>query len=65
MFVLASCAKDMEPQIEMSMSEGAMRFGLAIQSDVTAEQNIVIKIYKVEGEDKSLVRRYTSVDDVP
>lgn len=63
--VLASCAKDMEPQITMATNEGAMRFGLAMQSDVTAEENIVIKIYKVVGEEKSLVRRYTSVNDVP
>ena len=63
--VLASCAKDMEPQIEMGMNEGAMRFGLTMQSDVRADQNIVIKIYKVAGEDKTLVRRYTSLADIP
>lgn len=63
--VLASCAKDMEPQFQMATNEGAMRLGLTMQSDVRADQNIVIKIYKVSGEEKSLVRRYTSLADIP
>ena len=43
----------------------AMRFAIAAQSDVTAEDSVVIKIYKVENGEESLVRRYDSVNDVP
>lgn len=63
--VLASCSKDSESQIEMASGEGAMRLGLTTMSDVTADDEIIIKIYKVEGENESLIRRYDSVNDVP
>lgn len=61
--VLASCSKDIDTQVDMTA--GAMRFAIAAQSDVTAEDSVVIKIYKVENGEESLVRRYDSVNDVP
>lgn len=61
--VLASCSKDIDTQADMTA--GAMRFAIAAQSDVTAEDSVVIKIYKVENGEESLVRRYDSVNDVP
>ena len=63
--VLASCSKDIDPVVEMSSSEGAARFGVALQQGVTADDTIVIKIYKVEGEELQLVRRYDNLADVP
>ena len=63
--VVASCSKEMESHVEMASGEGAMRLGVTTMSDVTANDDIVIKIYKVEGENESLVRRYESVNDVP
>lgn len=63
--LLASCAKEAEQHIEMSTGEGAMRFGVAMQSDDTDAQSVVIKIYKVENESETLIRRYNSVNDVP
>lgn len=63
--VVAACSKDTDTGVEMAQGEGAMRFALAAQSDITADDTVVIKIYKVDGEEQSLIRRYDSVDDVP
>ena len=63
--VVAACSKDIDASVEMATGEGAMRFALAAQSDITADDSVVIKIYKVDGEDESLIRRYDSVNDVP
>lgn len=63
--VVAACSKDIDASVEMATGEGAMRFALAAQSDITAEDSVVIKIYKVENGEESLVRRYDSVNDVP
>ena len=64
-FVLASCSKDVDNVVEMNSTEGAMRFGVAINADATLSENVVVKIYKVEGEAQNLVRRYNSLTDVP
>ena len=63
--VLASCSKDMDITVEMAANEGAMRFGVALQSDAIAAENVIVKIYKVEGEELQLVRRYDNLADVP
>jgi hypothetical protein len=63
--VLASCSKDVDNVVEMNSTEGAMRFGVAINADATLSENVVVKIYKVEGEEQNLVRRYNSLTDVP
>lgn len=63
--LLASCAKEAEHHIEMSSGEGAMRLGVAMQSDATEAQSVVVKIYKVENEAETLIRRYDSQEDVP
>ena len=63
--VLASCSKDIDNVVEMNSTEGAMRFGVAINADATLSENVVVKIYKVEGEEQNLVRRYNSLTDVP
>ena len=63
--VLASCSKDIDNVVEMASTEGAMRFGVAINADATLSENVVVKIYKVEGEEQNLVRRYNSLADVP
>ncbi len=62
--LVASCTKDMEQRVEMATGEGAMRLGVAMQSEVTDAQELVIKIYKTDGETETLVRRYTSLNDV-
>ena len=63
--VLASCSKDIDNVVEMNSTEGAMRFGVAINADATLSENVVVKIYKVDGEEQNLVRRYNSLTDVP
>ena len=64
--VLASCSKDMDTSdVVLNAYEGATRLGIAAQSDITAEDNVVVKIYKVEDDKESLIRRYTSINDVP
>lgn len=62
---VVACSKGIDASVEMASGEGAMRLALAAQSDVTAEDSVVIKIYKVEGEDESLIRRYDAAHDVP
>lgn len=62
--LVASCTKDVEQRVEMATGEGAMRLGVAMQSEVTDTQEMVIKIYKTDGQTETLVRRYTSLDDV-
>ena len=64
--VVAACSKDTaDTNVEMAQNEGAMRLAIAAQSDITADDSVVIKIYKVDGEEESLIRRYDSVNDVP
>ena len=63
--VLASCSKDSDLGVEMAQGEGAMRFGVSLQSEITPDQSVVVKIYKVEGDQESLVRRYDSLQDIP
>ncbi len=51
----------------LASSEGAMRFALAADSAITADDTASIKIYK-ENDDTGeyeLVRRYTNANDVP
>ena len=64
-FALVSCSTEIEPAVELATNEGAMRLGVALQQSISAEEDVVIKIYKVEGEEQNLVRRYTSLNDVP
>ena len=63
--VVASCSKDIEPSMEMAAGEGAMRLGMAMPADLTAEDSVVIKVYKVENEEQKLIRRYEAIADVP
>lgn len=63
--VLASCSKDIEPMVEMAINEGAMRFGIAMQSVIGAEDDVLVKIYKVENGEQKLIRRYEALSDVP
>ena len=64
--VVAACSKDIaDTNVEMAQGEGAMRLAIATQSDITADDSVVIKIYKVDGEEQSLIRRYDSVNDLP
>lgn len=63
--VVASCSKDIESNVEMASNEGAMRLGVAMPATITADDSVVIKIYKVEDGEQSLIRRYDSMADVP
>ena len=62
---LVSCSTEIEPAVEFTANEGAMRLGVAMQQSVSADEEVVVKIYKVEGEELNLVRRYNSLNDVP
>ena len=63
--VVAACSKDTDTQVEMASGEGAVRLGVATKAAVSTDESVVIKIYKVEGEDETLIRRYDSLSDVP
>ena len=62
--VVASCSKDTDTKVEMASGEGAMRLGLAMPAEI-ADEDVVIKVYKVEEGNESLIRRYDAVADVP
>ena len=63
--VVASCSNDIDSRVEMASGEGAMRFGVATTAEIAADDYVVIKIYKVESGEQSLIRRYESLADVP
>ena len=63
--VLASCSKDTEPVVEMAINEGAMRFGVAMQAEIGAEDDVLVKIYKDENGEQKLIRRYEALSDIP
>lgn len=62
---VVACSTEIEPAVDLTATEGAMRLGVAMPQSASADESVVIKIYKVEGEEQNLVRRYTSVNDVP
>ena len=62
--VVASCSKDTDTKVEMASGEGAMRLGLAMPAEI-ADEDVVIKVYKVQEGNESLIRRYDAVADVP
>ena len=49
----------------MASGEGAVRFGVATSAEIAADDFVVVKIYKVEDGEQSLIRRYESLTDVP
>lgn len=60
-----ACSTEIDPAVDLTANEGAVRLGVAFQQSISADEEVVIKIYKVEGEEQNLVRRYTSLNDVP
>lgn len=66
LFVMAACSTDKNiDDVILATNEGAMRLSVAQQSMALADESVVIKIYQVDGEEENLVRRYTSMQDVP
>lgn len=65
--VLASCSKDKDMETSVQYAgEGAVKMSVALAADVADDQTISIKVYKVDDSgERQLVRRYTSIDDVP
>ena len=63
--MFAACSNDIDTPIEMASGEGAMRLSVATQSAELGDQSIIVKIYKVAGEELQLVRRYDNIADVP
>ena len=67
--VAVSCSDNIDSSINVDYGEGAVRLGVvtrtAESSAIDADTPVVIKIYKVEDEEQQLIRRYTSVNDVP
>ena len=62
---VVACSTEIDPAVDLTANEGAVRLGVAFQQSISADEEVVIKIYKVEGEEQNLVRRYTSLNDVP
>lgn len=66
MLVVVSCNKESEEFVPQMTDEGAMRMNLSVASTDLANETISIKVYKVDDAgERQLVRRYTSINDVP
>ena len=66
MLVVVSCNKESEEFVPQMADEGAMRMSLSVASTDLADETSSIKIYKVDDAgERQLVRRYTSINDVP
>lgn len=65
--VLASCSNDKDIYSGVqSATEGAVKMSVALAADVAADQTISIKVYNESAEgERQLVRRYTSLADIP
>ena len=66
--VAVSCSDNIDSSINVDYGEGAVRLGVVTRTEssaIDADTPVVIKIYKVEDEEQQLIRRYTSVNDVP
>ena len=66
LLVMAACSTDKSfDDVIMATNEGAARLSIAQQSEALADQSVVVKIYQVVDGEENLVRRYTSMADVP
>ncbi|MBR3893213.1 MAG: DUF4493 domain-containing protein [Alistipes sp.] len=66
LLVMAACSTDKNfDDVYMATNEGAARLSIAQQSEALADQSVVVKIYQVVDGEENLVRRYTSMADVP
>lgn len=66
LLVMAACSTDKSfDDVILATNEGAARLSIAQQSEVIADQSVVVKIYQVVDGEENLVRRYTSMADVP
>ena len=65
--IAVSCSDNIDSSINVDFGEGAVRLGVVTRTAESSEIDtpVVIKIYKVEGEEQKLIRRYNSVNDVP
>ncbi len=63
--VAVSCSNEIDSTVEMASTEGAMRLGVAMPAELSADQSVIIKIYKDEAGEEKLVRRYDAMADVP
>ena len=66
--IAVSCSDNIDSSIDVSQGEGAVRLGVVTRAESSTpdtDATVVIKIYKVVGEEQQLIRRYTSVNDVP
>ena len=66
LLVMAACSTDKNfDDVYMATNEGAARLSIAQQSEALADQSVVVKIYQIVDGEENLVRRYTSMADVP
>ena len=66
LLVMAACSTDKNfDDVYMATNEGAARLSIAQQSEALADQSVVVKTYQVVDGEENLVRRYTSMADVP
>ncbi len=66
--VAVSCSDNIDASINVAPGDGAVRLGVVTRAESTtpdADATVVIKIYKVAGEEQQLIRRYDNLADVP
>ncbi len=59
-----SCSKQGDEQVPAT-DRGAVKMNVALAGSTAAEGNVTVKIYRVTDTERQLIRRYTSLDDIP
>ena len=62
---VVSCSKDIDSSVDMTSGEGAVRLGVTTKAELSNDDTVVVKIYKVEDGEQKLIRRYEDMADVP
>lgn len=63
--LLAISCSEQGDEPALATDQGAIKMNIALSGTPTADQNITVKIYRVEDTGRQLIRRYTSLDDIP
>ncbi len=62
---VVSCSKDIDSSVDMTSGEGAVRLGVTTKAELSDDDTVVVKIYKVEDGEQKLIRRYEDMADMP
>lgn len=61
----ASCQRECGDEPILPADQGALKMSVALSGTPAADQSIAVKIYRVADTERQLIRRYTSLSDIP